>query len=285
MAVSTSADIAGFFSSLFEEAMFVFRAQALMPSLVTLFTGSGMAPRVQGIFPTLTAATAVEGDTISDSQTWNKSAKMSITPQIRHAQVIITQSMIDTDNDATMDSASTEMGRALAQAVDTDLLSNFANFSTALGAAGSAMTIKIEAAAVSRLQNAKIPMPIQAVYHPYHWFDLWVELGQPAATYQFLGDVANEALKQFAVSNFNGMVHYISPNISVDSLDDAISGVFHRDALALDTRQAPKLNVTEHPEVAGYGYQLDLEMWYAHGERRDEAGVKITADATAPTGA
>lgn len=167
MAVSTSVDIAGFFSSLFEEAMYVFRAQNLMANLVTLYTGSGMASRIQGIFPTLTAATAAEGDQISDSQTWNKSAKMQITPQIRHAQVVITQSMIDTDNDATMDSASTEMGRALATAVDVDLLSNFTNFSVGLGSAGNALTLKLTAAAVSRLQNAKIPMPYQGVLHPY----------------------------------------------------------------------------------------------------------------------
>lgn len=115
-------------------------------------------------------------------------------------------------------------------------------------------------------------------------FDLWVELGQPAATYQFLGDIANEALRQYAVSNFNGLVWYTSPNISVDSSDDAIGAVFHKEALALDVRKSPALDVTPDPGIAGYGYQLDLEMIYAHGERRDEAGVKLTHDATAPTG-
>lgn len=284
MAISTTSDITGFFNTLFEEAMFVFRAQSLMVNLVTLLSGTGLATRKQGIYPTITTATVNEGVEVANAQTWNKSAKMELTPQIRHAQIIITQSMMDTDPDNTMEAATTEMGRAMATAVDTDLVSNFTNFSTGVGTANSALTLAITAAALARLQNAKVPMPYSYVLHPYHWYDVWMELGQPASQKAFLGEVANNALQDYNVSNFNGAAWYVNPNISVDGSDDAISALFHREALALDTRKAPSMYVTENPKVAGYGYEIDLEMWYAHGERRDEAGVKITADATAPTG-
>lgn len=285
MGVSTSSDIAGFFNTLFEDAMFTFRAQSLMVNLVTLLSGTGLASRKQGVYPEITTQVANEGVEIANAQVWNKSAKMELTPYIYHSQVILTQSMMDTDPDNTMEAAAFEMGRSMAESVDTNLCSNFANFSNGVGTANSALTMKICAAALAILQNAKVPMPYSYVLHPFHWHDVWVELGQPAATYQFLGDVANEALRQYKVSEFNGATWYTNPNIEVDGSDDAVSAIFHREALALDTRKAPQPYVTEKPDVAGYGYQLDLEMWYAHGERRDEAGVKITADATAPTGA
>lgn len=284
MAISTTSDIAGFFNTLFEDAMFVFRAQSLMVNLVTLLNGTGLATRKQGVYPTITTSQANEGVEIANAQTWNKSAKMELTPYIYHSQVIITQSMIDTDPDNTQQAATTEMGRSMATSVDTNLVSNFTNFSTGVGTANSALTLAITAAALARLQNAKVPMPYSYVLHAYHWFDVWMELGQPATQKAFLGDVANNALQDYNVSNFNGAAWYVNPNISVDGNDDAISAIFHREALALDTRKSPELFITERPDVAGYGYQLDLEMWYAHGERRDEAGVKITADATAPTG-
>lgn len=285
MGVSTSSDIAGFFNDLFEEAMFVFRAQSLMVNLVTLLSGTGLASRKQAVYPTITTQTGQEGTLYSNAQVWSKSPKMELTPQIRHAQIVLTQSMIDTDPDNTMEAATTEMGRAMATAVDTDLVSNFTNFSQGVGTANNALTLSITGAAIALLQDGNVPMPYSYVLHPFHWYDIWKELGQPAATQAFLGDVANDALKMYNVSNFNGASWYINPNIATDVNSDAISAVFHREALALDTRQAPKPTVTEDAAVLGYGYQLDLEMWYAHGERRDEAGVKITADATAPTGA
>lgn len=284
MGVSTSSDIAGFFNTLFEDAMFTFRAQSLMVNLVTLLSGTGLATRKQGIYPEVTTQQVNEGVEVANAQVWKKSAKMELTPYIYHSQVIITQSMIDTDPDNTLEAASFEMGRSMAVSVDTNLCSNFANFSTGLGNAGSALTMKICAAGLSRLQEGNVPMPYSYVLHPYGWNDIWIELGQPAANQAFLGDTANEALRQWNVGNFIGASWYTNSNIEVDSSTDAISAVFHREALALDTRKSPEMFVTTRADVGGYGYQLDLEMWYAHGERRDEAGVKLTHDATAPTG-
>lgn len=285
MGINTTAQITGFYNTLFEDAMFTFQAQSLMANLVTTLQGVGLASRKQGVYPTITTQAVQEGVEVSNSQTWNKSAKMELTPAIYHSQVIITQSMMDTDMENTQEAAAFEMGRSMATAVDTALTGDFTGFSSGVGTANNALTLKMTAAAVAILQNAKVPMPYYFVLHPYHWFDIWVELGQPAATYDFLGNKANEALDQYVVSKINGATWFTNPNIAVDSNSDAVSAVFHREALALDTRKAPSLYITEKPDVAGYGYQLDLEMWYAHGERRDEAGVKITADATTPTGA
>jgi hypothetical protein len=114
------------------------------------------------------------------------------------------------------------------------------------------------------------------------WQDLWVELGRPAATYSFLGDVANEAMRNYAVGNWVGMSWFTSANISVDTSDDAVGAVFHREALALDTRRAPRLEAERDASLRAT--ELNMTAGYAHGVRRSTYGRYITSDATTPAG-
>lgn len=111
--------------------------------------------------------------------------------------------------------------------------------------------------------------------------DIWVLLGQPAANQAFLGETANEAMKAYAVGMFLSAQWFIDANISVDSSDDAIGAVFHREALALDTRKAPTLEIERDASLEGW--ELNLTAWYGVAERRDSFGVKIISDATEPT--
>src|SRR5690554_4553366 len=101
MAISTVSDIDGFFADLYEEAMFVARENNLMAGLVTNYTAQGLASRIAGIYPQLSAQKVAEGVDYSNAQLWNKSAKMEITPQISKVQTIVTQARIDTDPDDT----------------------------------------------------------------------------------------------------------------------------------------------------------------------------------------
>lgn len=284
MAVSTTSNISGFYNTLYERAMFVLREQNLMAGLVTQLTGQGLAQRKQGIYPQLSAVEVAEGTDFSAQNTWSKSSKMTLTPKIAKAQVVITQSQMDTDEDDTMNDAAEELGGALATKIDTDLVGVFSSFANDAGTAGSALTLKRTAAAMSRLQNAKARAPFYYVLHPYGWYDVWVELGQPTANQAFLGDTANAALRDYAVSKFNNATWVTSSNISVDASDDAVSSLFTRDAIALDTRKSPEMFVEEDPSIAGYGYEINMEAWYAVGTRRDEHGIKLTHDATTPTG-
>lgn len=284
MTVSTSSSISGFFPDMYEQAMFVLRDTNLMANLVTNFQGMGLAPRKQGIYPQISAVNVTEGQDYSGATEWTKSAKMSITPAIAKAQVVVTQSQIDTDPDDTMNDAAEELGGAISTKIDTDLLSTFSGFSTNTGTAGSALTIQRTAAAMAILVNAKARAPFYYVLHPYGWQDVWVELGQPVANQSFLGDVANEALRNYQVGRFNNATWLVTSNISVDGSDDAISGLFSPGALALDVRKAPTMAIDEDPSIAGYGYEVNVETWYGYGTRRSEHGAGLTHDATTPTG-
>jgi hypothetical protein len=240
-----------------------------------------MAVRYLGIYPTLTAATKSEGVDYANPTTFTKTEQMSITPFTKMVQVQLTDERMATDPEGALADAAREMGAALAQAIDADVFTQIDDFTTDVGTSGSALSIGRCAAALAILQNNHVPMPINAVTHPYGWFDIWTELGQPVATKAWLGDVANQAMQDYAVSNFMGVQWYTSSNVETSGTD-AYSGMFHREAIALDTRQVPTLEPER--DASKKATELNLSAAYGMDVRRPTYGIQLTHDITTPTG-
>lgn len=282
MTDSTTTSLNSLFAEIYEGALFVAREQSLMPGLVTNYSATGMQNRNIGIYPTLTAQEVDEGTDYANATEWTKSSKMALTPKAVITQVVLTDQRIATDPDDARRDAAREMGGAIATKIDTDLLDLFSGFDNTIGAAGSTMTIKRVAAGIAQLRNANAPNPIYAVLHPYHWHDVWVELGQPSANQSFLGDVANEAMRQWYVGSWINATWFVSANISVDSEDDAYSGLFNPEALALDTRKPP--TIEPERDASKQAWELNMTAWYGVAERRGEYGCYLLGDAAAPDG-
>jgi len=109
--------------------------------------------------------------------------------------------------------------------------------------------------------------------------DIWTELGQPASQKALLGEVANEALRDFYVGDWLGADWYVSANIALSGTD-ATSGVFNPQALAFDSRKPPTLEAERDASLRAW--ELNMSAGYAYGVRRSTYGVYYTADATAP---
>lgn len=283
MAISKVSDrTSTLINDIIEGALFYLREVVIMPSLVTNYTGVGMSPRRIPIFAQATAVEVAEGVDFSNPTTASTTQLASLTPKTVMAQYQLTDERVETDPDNVRAQASQEAGGALGEYLDTDLLALFSGFSTDKGdGAGNAATIANAAAALAVLRNNKVREAINAVLHPYHWHDLWTELGQPAATYDFLGETANQALQDYFVSNWLGIPWFISANIAIDGSDDAVSGIFGRSALALDTRRAVTAEVERDASLRAT--EINWHMWYAVGEIRDDHGIAFTADATEPS--
>ena len=282
MAVSTVSSMNSLFSSIYEDALFVAREANIMTSLVRNYSATGWMNRVIGIYPTLSAASVGENVDYSNATEFTKTALATLTPGEVIAQVVLTDRRIDTDPDNARVDAAQELGNAIATKIDTDLASSFSSFTTDKGdGAGSAASIANFAAAISVLRNNKAPMPIYAVVHPYHWHDIWIELGQPAANQSLLGDVANQALKDFYVGRWVNVQWFTNANIAVDGSDDAISGVFNPQAIGFDVRKAPTLEPERDASLRAW--ELNMSAGYGYGVIRTTFGVKFTADATEPT--
>jgi hypothetical protein len=282
MAISTVSSLNSLFAALFEDALFVAREANMMTNLVTNYNATGWMNRSVSIYPTVSAVAVAEGTDFASPTTFTKTSLATLTPNEVIAQVILTDRRIDTDPDDARRDAAQELGNAVATKIDVDLVGEFTNFTTDKGpGAGSAATIATFAAGISVLRNALAPNPIYVVAHPYHWHDIWTELGQPAANQAFLGDVANEALRSFYVGSWTNASWFVNANISVDTDSDAISAMFNPGGLAFDSRKAPTLEPERDASLRAW--ELNLSAGYADGVRRDAFGVKYTADATEPT--
>lgn len=282
MAVSTTSSMNGLFNSIYEDALFVAREMNIMTGLVRNYSAQGWMNRVIGIYPALTAESVGEGVDYSNATEFTKTAHATLTPGAVIAQMILTDRRMDTDPDNARMDAAQELGNAIATKIDTDLASTFASFGTDKGdGAGNSATIANVAAAISVLRNSKAPQPIYVVMHPYHWHDCWIELGQPGANQALLGDVANQALRDFFVGRWVSAQWFTNANIAVDASDDAVSGVYNPQALGFDVRKAPTLEPERDASLMGW--ELNMSAGYAYGVIRDSFGVGFTADATEPT--
>lgn len=281
MAISKVSDLNGLFNTIYEDALFIAREQNMMTRLVTNYSATGWMDRTIPKYPEITAQSVGEGEDFNNPTTFDKQVLKTLTPGEIMAQTRLTDRRIDTDPEDARSDSSTELGNSIATKIDKDLVADFASFTTGKGSAGNALTIAKVAAGISVLRNNNTPNPIYVVLHPYGWHDVWTELGQPAANQAFLGEIANEALKAFFVGQMMAAQWFTSANIVVDSLDDAVGGVFNPQALAFDTRKAPTLEPERDASLRAW--ELNMSAGYAHGTRRITFGAKLTHDATEPT--
>jgi hypothetical protein len=170
MAISTVTDISGYFSAIYQDALFVARENNIMTGLVTPYSATGWMNRVFSTYPTISAESVSEGTDYANATTFNKTTLATFTPGEIITQVILTDRRIETDPDDARRDAVTEMGNAIATKIDTDIASAFSSFTTDAGpGAGSSATLAKFAVAQSLLRNNKAPNPLYAVLHPYAW--------------------------------------------------------------------------------------------------------------------
>lgn len=278
---SKVSDLNSLFAEIYEDALFVAREQNLMTNLVTNYSARGWMDRNISIYPEITAESVAEGEDYANPTVFDKTALASLAPGEIICQVVLTDRRIETDPDDARRDASTEMGNAIATKIDTDLAGLFSSFTTGVGSAGAALSIDKMAAAISILRNENTPNPLYIVLHPFGWHDIWNELGTPAQSYAWQGDIANEALRSFFVGDWLAARWFTSANISVDASDDAVGGVFNPQALAFDSRKPPTMEPERDASLRAW--ELNMSAGYAYGVRRDAFGVKVTHDATTPS--
>jgi hypothetical protein len=282
MAITQYTSISSFINTIYERTILVAREGGLMPSLVSNYSAQGRMTREFNTRPQVSYETVADAVDYSNPTTFGKSSVGTLTPGEVIAQFILTDANIESDPDGARNQAAQEMGEEAAKKVDTDLVGVFSSWSVDTGTANSAFSTTIMADAVSRLRGVYAPVgQIRAVLHPYHWHDVWLEMGVPAATYANKDAMTNRALNDYFMGSYLGIPVYTSMNISIDASDDAISGVFTPQAIALDTRRPFRLEYERDASLRAW--ELNATMVYAYGlGERPTWGVKITADATAP---
>lgn len=284
MAVTSTTDLNSLFAEIYDRALFIAREANLMTGLVRNVAATGFMQRNIATRPQVSAISVGETEDFNSPTTFGRTSLATLTPGEIAAQVVLTDQDLETDPDNARMDAEMEMGMAVATKIDTDLVGTFASFGTDKGdGAGSTATFENMAAgvAVVRYNTKGTDGPIFAVLHPYHWHDLWLELGKPAAGAFGATDVANQAMREYFVGTLLGGVQiYTSSNIAVDASDDAVSGIFTRNAIWLDTRRPMRMEPER--DASARAWELNVNAGYAYGLVRSTYGVKFTADAAEP---
>jgi hypothetical protein len=281
MTITQYTSISAFINTIFERSLLVAREGGLLPSLVSNYSAMGRMLRQFNTRPEVSYETVEDAVDYSNSTHFNKTLVGTLTPGEVIAQFILTDANIESDPDGARNQAAQELGEAAAKKIDVDLLSVFSSFSVDTGTGGSAFSTTILADAISRLRAAYAPSGgLRAVLHPYHWHDIFLELGVPATDLANKDSMTARALQDYWMANYLGVPIYTTANIAVSS-SNAVSAVFAPQALAFDVRRAYRLEPERDASLRAW--ELNATMVYAYGlGERPAWGVKITADATAP---
>jgi len=281
-ATNPSTDISTYIQTIYNDAWFIARDNAIMPRLVTTFNdATGTRDRTSTRYSEATIATLGELDDLQ-SQAFTPSDIATLTPAEKGAQFFLPDTRIESDPMGVRSDAAMELGYAIAEKINTDILGNFSSLTAGtIGAAGTTITWGHFFAALSALRNAKAPMPYRCVLHVYQWHQLAKAASIATTTQANAPEFQDEVTRQWFVGRVGNVDVFITSDVTVDATDDANGAMFSPLALALDTRRAPRLEPER--DASRRGWELNMTAMYAHGVWRPEWGVCMTFDAAAPT--
>ena len=274
MAATTSSTLHDLFANIIAAARFTAEEESLMMGLVTMYNIGDEAGKTIQVpkYPAVTAADLTEGTDMSSSTV--STSSVTITVGEVGAQVVLTDvAAMGAGNPA--EELGTVLGNSIATKIDTDLIALFDGFSTALGGAGTEITVADIFKAAATLRNNKAQGDIFAVVHPFQAYQLKANLTNTFANPNG-GDAQNTAMVNSYVGTIAGVDIYESSNITVDGSDDAKGAVFSREALAIAMKR--DFQIETQRDASLRAFELNATAVYGVGELDDTYGVEMLFD-------
>ena len=274
MAATPSSTLDDLFANIIAAARFTAEEESLMMGLVTMYNIGDEAGKTIQVpkYPAVTAADLTEGTDMSSSTV--STSSVTITVGEVGAQVVLTDvAAMGAGNPA--EELGTVLGNSIATKIDTDLIALFDGFSTALGGAGTEITVADIFKAAATLRNNKAQGDIFAVVHPFQAYQLKANLTNTFANPNG-GDAQNTAMVNSYVGTIAGVDIYESSNITVDGSDDAKGAVFSREALAIAMKR--DFQIETQRDASLRAFELNATAVYGVGELDDTYGVEMLFD-------
>jgi hypothetical protein len=279
--LSGVAELNGYFNSIYEDAVFVARANNIMSSLCTTFNDSqGDEVRKLSAYPQITAQSVGETDDFAYPTKFDKTNLSTLTPAEYMAQGLLTDRRIETDPQNARQDLSIELGNAIADNIETNMLSTFSSLTGGtISSSGTAITWSNLFAARSLLKGSKVPGPYVAVLSEYQWHSLAkaVAPGQSVTQGQVVSD---DVARQWYVGSVGDIDIYTTANIAAGT--SVFGAIYNRAAIGFDSRRAPRLEPER--DASKRAWELNISVKYGYGVWRPGFGVAINTAGTAPTG-
>ena len=278
-------DISAYMNTIYDAALLVARDQNIMTQLVHIPPSSMNEAELRKLsrMTGFNVTSLTDADDMA-SQKFTPSVISTLTPAMAGGQYWLTDARMNSSPFQERALAAQDMGEAVATKLETDLIGTFSSFTGGtVGTAGSVITWGNVFAMEARLKAQKALYPYFLVLHPYQWHVL-----AKAASVAGTRTNAPESLLAAVNSNFfvkqaGGVYIFTSANVSVDASDDAVIGMFAREAIALDVRRAPRLEPERDASKGGGGWELNLTINYAAGAWDKVKGIQGTFDASVPS--
>lgn len=265
--------------SIVAEALFVASERSIMRGLVrnyTLNSGQGKTVTVP-IYPKVTAAALTEATAPTATQVTTDSALLTV------SEVGLTATLSDLAMMASATNVVSDIGRlfgeAIARKIDSDLLSNIANFSAGVGSATTTATAALIFQAIAKLrsQGYDTAMDCAIILHPNVAYDVASTLTSTFAAPASM--IGNDALRDGFMGTLGGVPVYQSSLVNnTGTTGDYNCAVFHKDALGLAVMQ--DIRIETQRQAALRGYDIVGSAIYGHGILYNAAGVYGQFDST-----
>ncbi|KKN04780.1 hypothetical protein LCGC14_1094090 [marine sediment metagenome] len=296
MATKTT-DLGDTIPTIIEEAQFTQEFKAIMRSLVwNIPKGKGSTVNIP-YFGTVTSRQLSEGVDMTDDQKMTDT-NVQITPFEAGLKIILTDVVIEDDNEALIRAAGNLLGDAYERKRDIDLLELMDNAVTSLVGSTSALAMGHVAAARSLLQGntasvGPAPMPYTCVIHPFQELDL-VDVLTPLLPVAGSGSVAGlmgvageDVLRNYSVGRLFGMPVIIDGNLDTAATAgtglDVKGGVFaagQRGGIIYVSAREPTVRPTRDESLRGV--ELVYVGRYGVGNYVNEWTVELWSNADYP---
>lgn len=270
---------------IWEAALYFLEYSFGMPGAVTFFGDqTGMAPRdvSEYVEPSITTNLGELQDLTPTLLT--RRLKNQIIPKENGVQYLITDRRRETDNENIIADAGKFIGYTMGKQLELDLLTDMQSFSGGLiDKSGAALTWADIYKARARLAGTAVPAPYTLVLSEYQWLDL-ASAANIAATgiatsSQPVLKIRDDIQSKYYQGSLGDIDIFISGLVPVSS-NNAIGGMFNRQAIALDMRRGLRIEPFRDPSLRSM--ELNASMIYGHGVWRSEFGVMVKSQGTAP---
>lgn len=267
------------FQNLLVQSQYALYENSIARAVSTVFdypVGAGKTVSVP-VWAGITSSKPGEGVAPSAIDTNTTSKTITLAEHVAYAQV--TDFLRDSAQENVIASLADQMGMALAEGVDKELIALFSNvaITQALGSAGTEMTVADIMKAAATIRAQKYTGQLFAVVSPLQAYNMKAAL-TATTSYQNATSAGSRVLDQYYVGSIAGVTILESALITADGSGDAVGCVFapaafglaQRGGVAMETQRQASARATDVVEtvVAGAGIL------------RPELAVSLTFDAT-----
>jgi hypothetical protein len=262
------------YSNLVTASQFAAYENSVARQLVTVFD----APLNTGLSLQVPVWSSIAADLITDEAAASAKTTNTVSRIITLQEHVVYHQITDQLRDSAYTNVFSQIGeqsgRAIAESMDKQVFSQFANFSSDIGTAGKKLLVSDILKAAATLRAAKLTGPFYAIVHPGSAYSLKANLTATTA-YTASTNAGNRVLDGYYVGSIAGVDIYESSLVSTSG-NDAVNGVFVSGALGHAMRGTVEMNTLYLP--ANRATDVVLKAVAGANVLQSGFGVAITAD-------